>query len=653
MRLNRITIEHFKGIDKLEINAAGKDVTIRGENGTGKTTVADAYSWALMGKGFDGKQVDAQIKKRDEKGNTPNDGGVQHVVEVEMERDDGRPITIRREYVEKWEKKRGTAESEFAGHTTNYSIDGVPMMKKDFDRQIAMICSEDAFKLLSMPLHFCTNLNWKDRRKVLMDMCGTVSDEDIIAGTEQLAPLTKLLEGRTVSDLRKVIAAKIKKANEEMKSIPARIDELTNAIPEDAGQARESLETELASLEKQKADKQKQILRIENGGEVAENQKMAAGVEARMTKFRAEFEAQYSTQVSGDANTAKNLRSEIERIGKEIEAIEGRKKILAGAIETADKKADALRARWTKINDEEFSDGEISDTCPCCGQKLPPERVEATRKKALDNFNVRKSQELESINADGKKIMEQRNRDSEMLKGFNADIEGKTARVGDLADQLAEARKKVEAVEKPDIEEQPQWLSLKSELHQIQLSIGALQEESKAALQKAQQEAALFDPDIEARRKKIAAIDQTASMKKRITELEAREKELGSIYSDLQRQLFLTEEFMRAKVTATEDTINSHFEYVRFKMFSEKINGALEECCEPLIDGVPFSDGLNKGNRMKAAIDILNALSGYYKHSLPVFIDDCESYTSLIPVKSQLIKLIADKEYKKLNVEVE
>ena len=110
---------------------------------------------------------------------------------------------------------------------------------------------------------------------------------------------------------------------------------------------------------------------------------------------------------------------------------------------------------------------------------------------------------------------------------------------------------------------------------------------------------------------------------------------------------------MRAKVTATEDTINSHFDYVRFKMFSEKINGALEECCEPLIDGVPFSDGLNKGNRMKAAIDILNALSGYYKHSLPVFIDDCESYTSLIPVKSQLIKLIADKEYTKLNVEVE
>ena len=135
--------------------------------------------------------------------------------------------------------------------------------------------------------------------------------------------------------------------------------------------------------------------------------------------------------------------------------------------------------------------------------------------------------------------------------------------------------------------------------------------------------------------------------------MESREKELGEIYSNLQKQLFMTEEFMRAKVSATEESINSHFKYVRFKMFSEKINGALDECCEPLIDGVPFNDGLNKGNRMKAAIDILNALSDYYIQSLPVFIDDCESYTSLIPVNSQLIKLIADGEHKELNVEVE
>ena len=88
-------------------------------------------------------------------------------------------------------------------------------------------------------------------------------------------------------------------------------------------------------------------------------------------------------------------------------------------------------------------------------------------------------------------------------------------------------------------------------------------------------------------------------------------------------------------------------------MFEQKINGALEECCEPLIDGVPYADGLNKGNRMKAALDILNALSKYYGVSLPIFIDDCESYTSLPEVDAQLIKLIADGDHDSLEVEIE
>ena len=652
MKLKRIFIEHFKGIEKLEIKADGKNLTIRGENGAGKTTVADAYSWAVFGKGFDGKTIETQIKKRDEHGNTPNDGGVEHTVEVELERDDGRPVVLKRKYVEDWHKKRGTAESEFTGHSTHYFIDDVPMQKKDYEAQISMLCSEDAFKLLSMPLHFCTNLPWKDRRKILMDMCGDVSDADVISSNSELTPLEKLLDGKTIADLRKVIAAKIKKTNEELKNIPARIDELTNTIPEAGGQTLEALQVELESLERQKAEKQKQVLRIENGGEVAERQKEAAKVEAEMTKFKAGFDAKYASKVSADASAVNSYRLEVERIGKEIENIEKRKKIVEGTILAADKKKDLLREKWRQENETEFST-DISDTCPTCGQKLPAEKVEAARKKAIEDFNIKKSETLANINSEGKKIAEQQNIDKEMLKGFVDDIDSKTKRLTDLSDLIADASKKVEAVEKPDIKEQPEYASLASQLTQINREIEDLRAGNQTELQKAKQDVALFAPDISSRQEKIAAIKQSESIKGRIKELEAREKELGDIYSDLQKQLFLTEEFMRSKVEATEESINSHFKYVRFKMFSEKINGALDECCEPLIDGVPFNDGLNKGNRMKAAIDILNALSDYYKQSLPVFIDDCESYTSLIPVNSQLIKLIADGKYKKLNVEIE
>ena len=98
MKLTKIFVEHFKGLDKLSIEPNGKNIVVRGKNGTGKTTVADAYAWCVTGKGFDGKTIDTQIKKRAADGSTPNDGGVEHTVEVEYEVDENHYVTLRREF---------------------------------------------------------------------------------------------------------------------------------------------------------------------------------------------------------------------------------------------------------------------------------------------------------------------------------------------------------------------------------------------------------------------------------------------------------------------------------------------------------------------------------------------------------------------------
>ena len=42
MKLTKIFVEHFKGLDNLSIQPDGKNIVVRGKNGTGKTTVADA-----------------------------------------------------------------------------------------------------------------------------------------------------------------------------------------------------------------------------------------------------------------------------------------------------------------------------------------------------------------------------------------------------------------------------------------------------------------------------------------------------------------------------------------------------------------------------------------------------------------------------------
>nr|DAY32061.1 MAG TPA: chromosome partition protein [Caudoviricetes sp.] len=50
-------------------------------------------------------------------------------------------------------------------------------------------------------------------------------------------------------------------------------------------------------------------------------------------------------------------------------------------------------------------------------------------------------------------------------------------------------------------------------------------------------------------------------------------------------------------------------------------------------------------------INIINALTSYYKVNAPVFIDNAEAVTDFITVNSQTIKLIVDESKPQLTVE--
>ena len=112
----------------------------------------------------------------------------------------GQPKTLRKMLEEVWTKKRGEANKEFTGHQTSYWIDTVPVKKKEYTDQINLIINENAFKLLTNPFYFCTQLKWEDRRKTLMEICGDVSDADVIASNKSLEELSSVLNGKSIND---------------------------------------------------------------------------------------------------------------------------------------------------------------------------------------------------------------------------------------------------------------------------------------------------------------------------------------------------------------------------------------------------------------------------------------------------------------------
>lgn len=655
MKLNKLTLHNFKGVKDLELSPQGMNMTIFGENGTGKTTAADGYAWVVFGKNFAGESVEPEIKLRDpETGLTPNDGGVVHSVEVELLLDSGSTMTLRKEYAEKWVKKRGAAESEFQGNTTAYFIDGVPMQKKEYDRRVAEIIPEEAGRLLSMPLYFCTNLKWQERRKILMDMCGTVSDADIFKN-EELSPLEKLLEGKTIDDYRKILKAQMKKVNEELKVIPARIDELEKMDEEATGETKAAVMAHLKEQEAMRSETTNKLARIENGGEKAELQKKLASVEASMTTLKADLEAVHKKKKRETEDAIHSCEAQLERLWNSVERTQGKIKQLEAANETTDKLAQGLRDEWGRVNAQE-PEIAISDVCPCCGQPLPPEKLQEAREKAVADFNVKKSQTLAEITAKGKRMMEQKAKNVEEIKLNQATIEELEKQIAKQASKKAMEQAELDTLGEPNATDTGAYRELEDSRKAILAKIGAIsQGDSSAEIEAVKKDIEAIEQTIAADNEKLAAIAQAENVKKRKEELSARQKELGKIYSEIEKNLNLAERFIREKIRLTEDSINSHFKYVRFTMFRQQINGGLEECCEPTINGVPFGAGLNTGAEMKAALDILNALSEYFKLNLPVFIDNCESYTSdnIIPVKNQLIRLVVSEGQKALAIKID
>ena len=106
-------------------------------------------------------RADFEIKTIDPKtGKAIN--GLDHEVEGTLEID-GKELTLRKNYYEIWTRKRGIAEKVFTGHSTDHTINKVPVKKSEYEERIAQIAgSESTFRLLTDPGYFNEVLHWRD-----------------------------------------------------------------------------------------------------------------------------------------------------------------------------------------------------------------------------------------------------------------------------------------------------------------------------------------------------------------------------------------------------------------------------------------------------------------------------------------------------------
>ncbi|HBG1274551.1 recombinase RecF [Clostridioides difficile] len=632
--LKSLNIENFKGIKELRINF--NNVTnVFGENATGKTSIFDAFTWVMFDKDSKNRSV-FEIKPLDQQNKVIR--GLVTTVTAVLEVNN-KEIKLTKKYEEKWTRKRGESEATFTKNETTYMINDTPIKKSEYVKEIAEIAEEEQFKLLTNPYFFSNELNWKKAREVILEICGDITTEQIIETKQELTPLiTEFEKENNIDKIIKNRKASKNNLSKEKEEIPIRVNECNNSMYnidfEEIEAQLNAKKSDLEAVEDKllsgtKANEQilkdkEKIFELKQETQSIKQSASEKGNKKRNELLKEKDDLQYNI---------KNLRNNLVYLERDNELKETLRK---RAIE----KTTNLRDKWTKKSKETLDLSVIQTECPTCKRPLDLEDIEEKKKEMLDNFNLNKAKELKEIAELGKS----KNDDVELfnteIERLKVDINKTLEEIQGKAVLLDKIKKELENTKSTEIystDEEKRLTEISVEIKELEEKIN--NKDADKNIDGLKENKKKLTGEIELLNKELAKRDINKELLDRKEQLLNKEKELGIELAHQEKILNLCEMFIKTKVSLLESNISSKFKNVTFKLFKEQINGGIEETCEALVDGVPFSN-VNTAGQINGGLDIINTLSNHFGVKMPIFIDNRESVNDLIDIDSQVINLI-------------
>ncbi|MFR1001661.1 MAG: ATP-binding protein [Bacteroides sp.] len=640
--LKKLILKNFKKIQDLTVEFTDKNTFICGENGTGKTTLQDAFLWLLFGKDSTNRaDTNFNIKTLGEDGKP-----ILHLVHsvTGVLSINGRAVELQRNYVEKWGS--GVNAGVLQNHATEFYLNGVKLKtKKEYDAEVAAILPEDVFRMITNPLYFPT-MKAQDQKAMLLEMAGNVTNEEVANINPKFQELISLISGRTLEQLAKEIASKKSAIKDELKGIPGRIDSVRDAMPESE---------DWAVLEKEIADKKEKIKDIDN--QLADKSKQ---IEA---EFRAKSElqkqignkklakSQRENEIRQNANKSyhdvmdniSKLEYQVKSKDDEISRKQEDHSRIKATIEALNNDLEVLRGKFYAIDAETLQYPEGAFICPTCKRELEVEDIQAKQQELQDNFNLNKANRLKTVQNEGKEKAAKVEELKKQCSIIQAAITQLSNEKEILVHNINECKGNMpeEQDTQKIILSDPTWLSLSNEITDLENQLKA--EAKPIDTTELKEAKAILSEAIDELNKKLGKRDTIERSNKVIKELEDKRDKNNEALAEQERLEFLVQDFQKEKDNKLMERINGMFSLVKFSFISEKLNGNEAITCFCSVDGVPFAD-VNNASKINAGLDIINAICRSVGITAPIFIDNRESVNDLIPTMSQVINLVVSKD---------
>ncbi len=536
IKIRRFVLDNFKCHQHLVLDMDGRNVSLYGDNATGKTSVYDALTWLLFGKDSAGNgEKNVEIKPLDSFGTVLDHNAI---TSVEAELDVSGEITVlKRTYREVSSTKRGSSQETYDGNTSEYFVDGVPCKKYVFEAKIQELVPEEVFRLLTSVGYFANGLRWQDRRGILFDMAGTLSDREIMAADVRFLPLLEGMGKLSLEDYKKKLAAEKRGVTGVRDQLPARMSECQKTVEDLAGLDFAGARAALKELEGLQREVSARLIPMDHGGAADAKRLGIREAEMEAKSLDRENAAYRANQEAGATNT-EALKRHRNSLYSRLSVAQNRLAASERRAASLEKSIDTSRQRWIEINGELFSGG----TCPTCGQQLPLEQLQ----RATDAFERSKRQRLDEVVRTADMQKAQKIQEEEAASGLREEIQAMEGEIRNLDQdiQAAEAAR-IDLVDMEGYQEQSR--AIQGRLSVLRKELTDILMDSDKARDMVRGELEAIQAKISRQQSVLAKETVLGYSRRRIEELRQDAQNAAQALESIEKMLFLAEEYTRHK----------------------------------------------------------------------------------------------------------
>lgn len=586
IRLINEKLTNFKGIASSNFAFNGENTEIVADVMQGKSTIKDAYLWCL------GLEIDNFYPC--DKNNQLIDG-LETRVELTLDID-GIEYKLSRSAKIKYKNK------QFDGFKKDiFEFDGVPCTATDYKAKLCDLLGVgdfDTLKYLTVLNHFNEGVHWKDRRALIYSLFvdsqaidGLKDDEkyDLIAN--------ELKKGKSSADISTMLNSENNRLVDSKRKNEILLADKQSELAGFANIDYASIETELASVESEIIAEEERISAINQADDKRALARKIKSLEEQLNYGR--YDARQTVgKLSQDVYYLQKECAQLKRNG-----------------ELSEKEIEEETNFYKTIKAKQFNK-ELT-ICPECGRPLDEQDAQKVRADWEENHEKR----LQGI----------KDRVLRLKKEYETIKEEYTNKLAEL-----ETAKQELADYKPN----PRIAELETEIATLQAELGktANNEIDTSHLDK-----------LKSRRNflivELGKKDSHEKLKAKIESLYAEQRELVNAEIVLAKKRQQLEQYTLDIISLVNDSINSHFDGVKFKLFEELTATASKSIKETLVclnNGIDYSSQ-STGQKANSNCIIVSTLQERLGTRLPIWLDDASILNLKETPKSQCIFLLNEK----------